>query len=111
MPSEVRRRYVVIGAGAIGACIGGVLARADVPVVLVARGRNAEVLAAEGLTLHTPDGTFHVPVSVAAPEQVQLTRADVLVFATKTQQLDVALRIILLSKPLNEMSRDPARTA
>ena len=92
MPTKVQHRYVVIGAGAIGGCIGAVLARANVPVVLVARGRNAEVLAAEGLTLHTPDGTFHVPIAVASPEQVTLTDADVLVFATKTQQLDVALR-------------------
>ena len=79
MPSRVQHRYVVIGAGAIGGCVGGVLARADVPVVLVARGRNAEVLAAEGLTLHTPDGTFRVPVVVASPEQVQLTETDVLI--------------------------------
>lgn len=92
MPSEVQHRYVVIGTGAIGGCIGGVLARADVPVVLVARGRNAEVLAAEGLTMHTPDGTFRVPVSVASIDEVQLSPADVLVFATKTQQLDAALR-------------------
>lgn len=92
MPSEVQRRYVVIGAGAIGGCVGGVLARADVPVVLVARGRNAEVLAAEGLTMHTPDGAFRVPIAVAPLEEVRLTDADVLVFATKTQQLDAALR-------------------
>lgn len=92
MPSEVQHRYVVIGAGAIGGCIGGVLARAHVPVVLVARGRNAEVLAAKGLTMHTPDGTFQVPVSVASIDEVRLTHADVLVFATKTQQLDAALR-------------------
>lgn len=92
MPSENQHRYVVIGAGAIGGCIGGVLARADVPVVLVARGRNAEVLAAKGLTMHTPDGTFRVPVAVASIEDVRLTHADVLVFTTKTQQLDAALR-------------------
>ncbi len=92
MPSEIQHRYVVIGAGAIGGCIGGVLARANAPVLLVARGRNAEVLAAEGLTMHTPDGPFHVSVAVASIEEVRLTHADVLVFATKTQQLDAALR-------------------
>jgi 2-dehydropantoate 2-reductase len=92
VPSEVQHRYVVIGAGAIGGTIGGVLARANAPVLLVARGRNAEVLAAKGLTLHTPDGTFHVPVAAAPIEEVRLTHADVLVFTTKTQQLDTALR-------------------
>jgi len=54
--SEVQHRYVVIGVGAIGGCIGGVLARAGVPVVLVARGRTTEVLVAEDSTLYTPDG-------------------------------------------------------
>jgi 2-dehydropantoate 2-reductase len=92
VPSAVQYRYVVIGAGAIGGCIGGVLARAGIPVVLVARGRNADVLAAEGLTLHTPDGTVRVPVTVAAAGDLRLTHTDVLVFATKTQQLDAALR-------------------
>ena len=45
------RRYVIVGAGAIGGTVGAVLARAGIPAVLVARGRHAETLAAEGLTL------------------------------------------------------------
>ncbi|WP_099022478.1 ketopantoate reductase family protein [Mycolicibacterium palauense] len=92
MPTGNDYRYVVIGAGAIGGCLGGVLARAGVRVVLVARGRNAEALAADGLTLRTPDGTFRAPIqTVSSPEDLRLTDRDVLVFATKTQQLDAAL--------------------
>lgn len=87
------RRYVIIGAGAIGGTLGGLLARAETSTVLVARGRHAEVLAADGLTLRTPDGTWRTPVTVASrPDQVQLTERDVLVFTTKTQQLDAALQ-------------------
>ena len=86
-------RYVIVGAGAIGGTVGGVLTRADVPTVLVARGRHAETLAATGLTLRTPDGIFHTSVTaVSEAEQLTLTPDDVLVFATKTQQLDVALQ-------------------
>ena len=86
------RRYVIVGAGAIGGTVGGVLARAGIPAVLVARGRHAEILAANGLTLTTPDGVFHTPVTaVSRPGDVRLTRHDVLVFTTKTQQLDAAL--------------------
>lgn len=86
-------RYVVIGAGAIGGTIGGVLARAGADVVLVARGTHARALADNGLTLRTPDGAFQIPVSVvAAPDEVRLTARDVLVFATKTHQLDAALQ-------------------
>jgi 2-dehydropantoate 2-reductase len=84
---------VIIGAGAIGGTVGAVLARAGIPTVLVARGRHAEVLAAEGLTLRTPDGTFHTPVTaVSRAEHLRLTPHDVLVFTTKTQQLEVALQ-------------------
>src|ERR1700733_10619345 len=86
-------RYVIIGAGAIGGTVGAMLARAGIPTVLVARGRHAEVLASAGITLRTPDGTFRTAVTAASrPEQVQLTLRDVLVFATKTQQLDAALQ-------------------
>ncbi len=84
---------MIIGAGAIGGTVGTVLTRAGIPAVLVARGRHAEVLSEQGLTLRTPDGTFRTKVSVAArPEDVDLHHRDVLVFATKTQQLDAALR-------------------
>jgi len=93
MPASDDRRHVIIGAGAIGGTLGGLLARAGASTVLVARGRHAEVLAADGLTLRTPDGTFRTPVTVASrPEQVQLTDRDVLVFTTKTQQVDAALQ-------------------
>jgi 2-dehydropantoate 2-reductase len=86
-------RYVIVGAGAIGGTVGAVLARAGIPAVLVARGRHAETLAAEGLTLRTPDGTFHTPVTaVSHLEQLRLTPHDVLIFTTKTQQLDAALQ-------------------
>ncbi|MBV8862371.1 MAG: NAD(P)-binding domain-containing protein, partial [Mycobacterium sp.] len=84
---------MIIGAGAIGGAVGAALARAGTPAVLVARGRHAEVLAAEGMTLRTPDGTFRTPVTAASePNQVRLTHRDVLVFTTKTQQLDAALQ-------------------
>jgi 2-dehydropantoate 2-reductase len=87
------RRYLIIGAGAIGGALGAVLTRAGIPTVLIARGRHAETLASTGLTLRTPDGTFHTPVTaVPGAEDLRLTPDDVLVFATKTQQLDVALQ-------------------
>jgi 2-dehydropantoate 2-reductase len=84
---------VIIGAGAIGGTVGAVLTRADMPTVLIARGRHAEVLAGAGITLRTPDGTFRTAVTSASqPTQVRLTHRDVLVFTTKTQQLDAALQ-------------------
>jgi 2-dehydropantoate 2-reductase len=84
---------VIIGAGAIGGTVGTVLTRSGIPTVLVARGRHADVLATAGMTLRTPDGTFRTHVTAAsASGQVRLTPGDVMVFATKTQQLGPALR-------------------
>jgi 2-dehydropantoate 2-reductase len=91
IPAE--HRYVIVGAGAIGGTVGTALTMAGVPTVLVARGRHADVLSTAGMTLRTPDGTLRTQVAAAsAPGQVQLASGDVLVFATKTQQLDSALQ-------------------
>jgi 2-dehydropantoate 2-reductase len=92
-PGAGGRRYIIIGAGAIGGTVGGVLARAGIATVLVARGRHADTLATAGLTLRTPDGTFHTPVTaVSGAGHLRLSPDDVLVFTTKTQQLDAALQ-------------------
>ncbi|ORV02434.1 2-dehydropantoate 2-reductase [Mycobacterium bohemicum] len=101
---------MIIGAGAIGGTVGAVLARAGIPAVLVARGEHAQALASDGLTLRTPDGTLRIAVAAASrPDDVELTSRDVLVFATKTQQLDTALQD-WVDRPVCDDGR-PAGTA
>ena len=81
-------RYVIIGAGAIGGAIGGRLAHAGQQVVLVARGDHLEAMRSYGLRIRTPTEDVTVPVAaVSGPGDVQLRTDDVLVLATKTQQL------------------------
>ncbi|MEE3065549.1 MAG: 2-dehydropantoate 2-reductase N-terminal domain-containing protein [Actinomycetota bacterium] len=41
MSTGVNHRYVIVGAGAIGDTVGGVLARAGISMAVVARGRHA----------------------------------------------------------------------
>ncbi|MDF0532021.1 2-dehydropantoate 2-reductase N-terminal domain-containing protein [Tsukamurella sp. 8F] len=85
-------RYVIVGAGAIGGGIGGLLARAGIPTVLVARGAHLDRLRDAGLRVRTPDLDFTTAVTVAgSPADVVLTDDDVLVFATKTHQIEAAL--------------------
>ena len=62
-------------------------------MVLVARGEHLRVLRSEGLRLRTPaeDVRLQVPV-VGGPDELTLTPDDVLVFATKTQQVEAALQ-------------------
>ncbi|HZA30058.1 MAG TPA: 2-dehydropantoate 2-reductase N-terminal domain-containing protein [Propionibacteriaceae bacterium] len=86
-------RYVIVGAGAIGGAIGGRLAHAGQQVVLVARGDHLEAMRSHGLRIRTPTEDVTVPVAaVSGPGDVQLRTDDVLVLATKTQQLMPVLR-------------------
>lgn len=79
-------RYVIIGAGAVGGTIGGLLAEAGREVVLVARGAHLDALRADGLHLTTPAGARVVRAATAAgPEDVDLRPGDVLVLAVKGQ--------------------------
>jgi 2-dehydropantoate 2-reductase len=87
-------RYVIIGAGAIGGALGARLAQRshDHPPLLVARGENGDALADSGIRLRTPDEDVSVPVEVAtSPDEVPLNADDVLVFATKSHQVETAL--------------------
>jgi 2-dehydropantoate 2-reductase len=79
-------RYVVLGAGAVGGTIGGLLADSGHDVILVARGEHARVMAAEGLRLATPDRVVTVrPPVLGDAADLDLAPGDVLVTTTKTQ--------------------------
>jgi 2-dehydropantoate 2-reductase len=58
-------RVVVVGAGALGSVVGGLLARAGEDVVLLAHGRHAAALARGPLELRLPEETLRVDVEVA----------------------------------------------
>ena len=86
-------RYVVVGAGALGALLAAQLWQADIPVVLVARGENLRAIRDRGVTVHRPDGTDVVRVPVAGrPDEVDLTADDILMLATKTQDVEQVLQ-------------------
>lgn len=86
------RRYVVVGAGAIGGSIGGLLALRDVPAVVVARGDHLDRMRGHGLQLRMPDRDRLAPVeAIGDPAEIELTHDDVLVLATKSHQAEAAL--------------------
>lgn len=86
-------RYVVIGAGAIGGGVAGLLAHVGVPAVAVARGAHAAAMRERGLTLRTTEREFTVAIDcVVGPAELTLDVDDVLVLATKTHQAEAALR-------------------
>ena len=92
MSTTTVRRYVVIGAGAIGALLAAQFELAGIATVLVARGQNLEAIRRHGVKVRRPQGTDTVPVDVVAgPEELRLTSHDVLVLATKTQDAEAVL--------------------
>jgi 2-dehydropantoate 2-reductase len=79
-------RFVILGAGAVGGTIGGLLHDGGHEVTLVARGRHAAAMRSAGLTLATPSRTLTVTTEVVGdPAELRLRRDDVLLLATKTQ--------------------------
>lgn len=89
-------RVVVLGVGAVGGSVGGLLANAGYPVTLVARGVAGDVLAARGLELRMPDRTVrvHTPVH-ATPATVDWRPGDLALLATTTGDALAALGSLL----------------
>jgi 2-dehydropantoate 2-reductase len=58
-------KFVVLGAGAIGAYVGAALARGGADVTLIARGAHGAAMAADGVLVVSPRGDFevHPPVT------------------------------------------------
>ena len=91
MSNTSERRYVIIGAGAVGVTLAAELSGSGRPVLLVGRGRQLEALRARELRFITPAGSRVLDVPVADADEVRLQPGDVLVLATKAQQAEAAL--------------------
>jgi len=85
-------RYIIIGAGAVGASIGARLFENGEHVVLVARGDHYRALREHGLRFATPEGERTLPIpAIDRPEALAPGDDDVLLLATKTQDSAAAL--------------------
>jgi 2-dehydropantoate 2-reductase len=87
------KRVAVMGAGAVGSYFGGVLARAGVPVTMIARGAYVEAVRRDGLVLDTV--SFQERVVVEASSEPSAVRdADVVLFCVKGQDNEATARAI-----------------
>jgi 2-dehydropantoate 2-reductase len=86
-------RFVVIGAGGIGAYFGGELARAGHEVTLFARGAHLDALRRRGLTVRTPEGEFVARVG-ATNDPNELAAADVAIVAVKSYSLPDVIPVV-----------------
>lgn len=79
-------RYIVYGAGGIGASLGAELARASAQVLFVARGEQLRALRGHGLEYRTPNGRERLAVAVAGhADEIGFRPGDVVLLAAKTQ--------------------------
>ncbi len=82
-------KIAVIGAGAVGSVIGGLLARAGESVVLIGRAAHVESINAHGLTISGAHGTIHVILPAA--ETLDFV-PDLALLCVKTQDLADVLK-------------------
>jgi 2-dehydropantoate 2-reductase len=91
-------RWIVVGAGAVGGVVGGLLADAGHDVTLIARGSQLEAMRSSGLRVRTPrlDVVVSCPV-VGSIGEVAIGPGDVVLLAVKSQDSDMALRELSIS--------------
>ncbi|MGW2056813.1 ketopantoate reductase family protein [Streptomyces sp. NPDC001840] len=87
------RRYVIVGAGAVGATLAAQLHLADREVVVAARGAQLRALREYGLSYIRPSERHRLRLAVVGgPDETNLRPDDVLVFATKSQDTEEAVK-------------------
>jgi 2-dehydropantoate 2-reductase len=92
-------RFVVVGAGAIGAYVGAALARGGADVTLIARGAHGAAMARDGVRVLSPRGDFtaHPPVT---DDLGAVAGADVVLVGLKAYSLpEIAPRLGPLLAP------------
>jgi 2-dehydropantoate 2-reductase len=83
-------RWIVVGAGAVGGVVGGLLADAGEDVTLVARGSQLAALQAGGLRLRTPRLDVRVrPAVVGSIAELANDAGHVVLLTVKSQDTEV----------------------
>jgi 2-dehydropantoate 2-reductase len=79
-------RFIMVGAGAIGTAMGGYLAKAGFPVVLIARPAHVSAIRDRGLTLRTAKGIFQPDIAaLESLQDVKWTDDDIIFLTCKSQ--------------------------
>jgi len=93
-------RYVILGAGAVGGVVGGLLGVAGHEVALIARGEHLAAIRRDGLRVETPDAIHQVRAEVAAdPAELGLRTDDVVLLGVKGNDTEAALQSVARVAP------------
>jgi len=95
-------RWIIYGAGAIGGTLGARLHMSGANVVLIARGKHAEVLQQEGLRFIHPEGEEQLSIPcIRHPSELTPHPNDCVLLAMKTQHTQTALADLLTAGFVN----------
>lgn len=83
-------RFAIVGAGGVGGYFGGLLASHGEDVTFIARGAHLEAIRRDGLRVESVHGDFTVFPTKATDDTRTVGPVDVVLFATKTYQLEAA---------------------
>jgi 2-dehydropantoate 2-reductase len=94
-------RYVIYGAGAIGASIGSCLHSLGRDVVFIARGAHLAAINNNGLLVRSPDGdsTVRIP-AVGTPADAGIAEGNVILLGMKTQDTAAAVQALRNVSPV-----------
>jgi 2-dehydropantoate 2-reductase len=85
MEAQRRTRYIIFGAGAVGSTIGGLLVRAGLPVVLVARPAYAEALRRGVVIRQDGEEISFKADAVTTASELEPAQGDIVLITTKAQ--------------------------
>lgn len=90
--SLIVMRYIIYGAGALGAVLGGHFFRYGFDVVLIGRGKHVDKINQDGLRLIMLEETFQLRLSaVSSPKEVNWTGEEAVYMCMKSQDTEGAL--------------------
>ena len=88
-------KYLIVGAGATGGCIGGYLAHNGKDVTLIARGAHLQALQTKGLTIEKADGiSLNLHPIKAHSQETYRGHADVIFICVKGYSLQQMIPFI-----------------
>lgn len=97
-----KARYIIYGAGGVGASLGAQLHQAGREVILIARGPHLEAIRARGLVYRTPRGVETLSIeAVDHPRSIEFHTGDRVLLAMKSQDTAAALGELRAIAPID----------
>lgn len=87
-------RIAVFGAGGVGGYFGGLLAKAGMEVIFIARGAHLQAIQQAGLLVESPRGSFMIYPARVEQDPANIEAVDIVLIAVKAWQVPEAAQAI-----------------